>query len=103
MNPPPGPAAPPAELAEAVARTGLAWRRTVLSGAVVALLAARPAIAGDARPGTVVVAALALGGCAGLLALARHRRHVRPAGRIPVVAGLLVLGYAVLGASLLLT
>jgi uncharacterized membrane protein YidH (DUF202 family) len=54
-------------------RTRLAWRRTGLSAAAVALLAVRPAFSPAAGPGTYLVAAGALAGWAALVALAYRR------------------------------
>lgn len=67
-------------------RTRLAWRRTTLTGAVVAVLAAKSALHGG--PSTVGVLAAAL--CAvlwlGLLALAHRRIAALAAARPPVLA-----------------
>jgi hypothetical protein len=54
-------------------RTRLAWRRTGLSAAAVALLAARPAFAPDAGPAEWLIAAAAMAGWAALVALAFAR------------------------------
>lgn len=88
-------------------RTRLAWRRTTLTGAVVAVLAVKAALhGGPSAPGMV-----AAGLCAvlwlGLLALA-HRRitalaRPRPtalAPRVAAVAALCTVALAVCGAAL---
>lgn len=54
-------------------RTRLAWRRTGLSAAVVALLAARPAFTPGVGPGTYLAAAAALAGWAALVGLGYRR------------------------------
>ncbi|MEJ3749324.1 DUF202 domain-containing protein [Actinomycetes bacterium KLBMP 9797] len=84
-----------------VERTSLAWRRTVLSAAVVAALTARMA-AIDGHP---LLAAVALAGWAAMFAVAyrRLRRHALPAGRSLPLFALATLGYAVLGAALVLS
>ncbi|MFE7762392.1 DUF202 domain-containing protein [Streptomyces sp. NPDC057438] len=90
-------------------RTRLAWRRTTLTGAVVAVLAVKSALHG--RPSTAGMLAAAL--CAvlwlGCLALAHRRIHAlavpRPpvlAPRIATTAALCVIALAVCGAALVL-
>lgn len=109
----PGRSAPdPAEQGHAGERTALAWRRTVLSAAVVALLAARLAVDSvRANPGPLALAAglagvLAWGGSAALVVLAYRRngagRRCRPAGRELPICALAAVGYAVLGVLLVL-
>lgn len=85
-------------------RTQLAWRRTVLAMTAVALLAVRLAVL-QGRLGAVL-AALALAGWAGFVAVAYRRVGTalppRPAGRsLPLVA-LTALGFAALGLLLVL-
>ncbi|MBL7255205.1 DUF202 domain-containing protein [Paractinoplanes lichenicola] len=63
----------PPDHGAAAERTRLAWRRTALSGAVVFLLAARPAFHPDAGPAQWITAALAGLGWSVLVALAYRR------------------------------
>ncbi|GAA2705518.1 DUF202 domain-containing protein [Actinoplanes palleronii] len=89
-------------------RTRLAWRRTGMSAAVVALLAARPAFHPSAGPAEWLLAGAAMAGWAALAAIAVQRspglrvRPPRPAGRsigayamitaaIAVISGLVVM------------
>ncbi|MFF6782259.1 DUF202 domain-containing protein [Streptomyces sp. NPDC012510] len=90
-------------------RTRLAWRRTTLTGAAVAVLAAKSALhAGPSAPG-VMAGALCAVLWLGLLGLA-HRRigalaGPRPAALTPRMAGAAVLcavALAVCGAALVL-
>jgi uncharacterized membrane protein YidH (DUF202 family) len=87
-------------------RTRLAWRRTGLSAAAVALLAVRPAFAPGAGPGIHLVAAVALGGWAALVGLAYRRgrglaaRPPQPGRRVVTAYAGVVVGLAVLGAVL---
>ncbi|MGH3661225.1 MAG: DUF202 domain-containing protein [Micromonosporaceae bacterium] len=103
-TPPPRPDPPRAAQLE---RTRLAWRRTVLTATAVALLGLRQAITADLVP------ARALGAAAVMLAwlatvAVSHRRIVMLsqgssfAGRAPVWVAALTVGYAALGAAMLL-
>jgi hypothetical protein len=89
-------------------RTRLSWRRTVLTGTVVGLLLARLAVPGRLSAAGVTVLALAVLGWLALLVLAQHRitrlAVDRPAAvrRAPFAAGVILLGYAVLGALLVI-
>ena len=89
-------------------RTRLSWRRTVLAGTVVGLLLARLAVPGRPGPAGAVVLALAVADWLALLVLAQRRiaglAMDRPAAarRGPVAAGVTLLGYAALGALLVL-
>lgn len=75
-------------------RTRLAWRRTGLSAAAVALLLARPAFAPGAGPAQWLAAAAAMGGWAAMVALALHRaRALR--NRFPAPEPRVVGAYAV--------
>ncbi|MFI1989471.1 DUF202 domain-containing protein [Actinoplanes sp. NPDC020271] len=84
-------------------RTRLAWRRTGLSAAVVALLAARPAFHPDAGPAQWLIAAAAMAGWAALIGLALHRapglrvRPPRPAARTIRAYALITAAFAVIG------
>lgn len=90
-------------------RTRLAWRRTLLAVTVVALLCVRLAISvgsGVARP--LVAAAAMLVWLVALVVTSRRMRALtasRPgaAGRALPLAAIVCLGYAVLGAILILT
>ncbi|GAA4592298.1 uncharacterized membrane protein YidH (DUF202 family) [Actinoplanes octamycinicus] len=84
-------------------RTRLAWRRTGLSAAAVALLAARPAFHPGAGPAEWLIAAAAMGGWAALAALALHRapglraRPPHPAPRSIRAYALITAALAVIG------
>ncbi|MCL6737642.1 DUF202 domain-containing protein [Streptomyces neyagawaensis] len=88
-------------------RTRLAWRRTTLTGAVIAVLAMKSALHGGAPASGIVAAALCAALWLGLLGLA-HRRigalaSPRPAALAPRVAATAVLctvALAVCGAAL---
>jgi hypothetical protein len=90
-------------------RTRLAWRRTTLTGAVVAVLAVKSALHGGAQAPGIVAAALCAALWLGFLGLA-HRRigalaAPRPAALAPRVAATAVLctvALAVCGAALVL-
>jgi hypothetical protein len=81
-------------------RTSLAWFRTLLVAATVAVLAARMA-ATDEDP---LVVALALGGWTALFAVAFHRYRSQRAGPGPALPlfALFTIGYAILGTLLVL-
>ncbi len=89
-------------------RTRLAWRRTGLSAAAVALLAARPAFAPEAGPGTHLAAAVALAGWAGLVGLAYRRarglaaRPPRPGQRTITAYAAITVAFAILGTVLVM-
>jgi hypothetical protein len=101
-------------------RTRLAWRRTVLAGAVVALLLARLAVTHGAWPVAPIAAAVwAVGAVTAQERIARLRPPAersprssgrnQPAGPGPPPVGaplptavLVVVGYAVLGLALVL-
>lgn len=71
----------------------MAWRRTGLSAAAVALLIARPAFAPGAGPPEFLVAATAMAGWAAMVALALHRaRALR--SRFPVPSPRSIRAYA---------
>jgi hypothetical protein len=86
-----------------VERTRLAWRRTSLSGTVVALLAARPAF--DPRAGVPawLAAALAMTAWVALVALGHRRTRAlraeppRPGRRAIAAYALITVSLAVLG------
>ncbi|MFC7534420.1 DUF202 domain-containing protein [Actinoplanes sp. GCM10030250] len=80
-------------------RTRLAWRRTGLSAAVVALLTMRPAFAPGAGPAEWLSAAAAMAGWAAMVALALHRaRGLR--NRFPVPVPSSIRAYALITAAL---
>ncbi|TPQ17814.1 DUF202 domain-containing protein [Streptomyces sporangiiformans] len=88
-------------------RTRLAWRRTTLTGAVIAVLAAKSALHGGPSAPGVVAAALCAGLWLGLLGLAHRRINAlavpRPTALAPHVAAAAVLctvALAVCGAAL---
>ncbi|WP_067505551.1 DUF202 domain-containing protein [Actinoplanes sp. TFC3] len=84
-------------------RTRLAWRRTGLSAAAVALLMLRPAFAPDARLAAFLTAAVALAGWALLVALAYRRARglnawpPRPGDRTVSAYALITAALAMVG------
>ncbi|GAA2038423.1 DUF202 domain-containing protein [Polymorphospora rubra] len=91
-------------------RTTLAWRRTSIGALAVAVLAARAALTARGVgpvPGALLAAA-ALIGWIGMLALGRRRAAALRGGQAPAtghvlpLAALIVVGYAVLGTVLVL-
>ncbi|MFG1988913.1 DUF202 domain-containing protein [Actinoplanes sp. NPDC048988] len=87
----------------AAERTRLAWRRTALSAAAVALLALRPAITHPTHAGRWIGAALILVGWAAMVAIAYRRARgltsypPKPARRTVPAFALLTLAFALLG------
>lgn len=86
-------------------RTALAWRRTALSVAVAGLLTVRLAGSLDG-PAAAAAGAAALSGLAALVALAyrcgARARQGHTAGRGPALFVLGTVGYALLGAALVM-
>jgi hypothetical protein len=81
-------------------RTRLAWRRTLLAAATVAVLAARLAV----EAGVAALVAVAAAGWPALYWVVRRRIRFRPAGAglaLPIFA-LATAGYAVLGTLMVL-
>ena len=91
-----------ADAGAAAERTRLAWRRTGLSGAVVALLAVRPAFADPGR-GAVLIAAAAMGVWVAMVATAYRRQRglaagpPRPGRRTVVAYTAITVTFAVIG------
>jgi hypothetical protein len=88
-------------------RTRLAWRRTTLTGAVIAVLAAKSALHGGPTTAGVVAAALCVALWLGFLGLAHRRTVALTASRPPVLtpriaaaAALCTVALAVCGATL---
>ncbi|GLY03657.1 MULTISPECIES: DUF202 domain-containing protein [Actinoplanes] len=80
-------------------RTRLAWRRTTLSAAAVALLAVRPAFDPGAGPAQWLVTALAMLGWTAMAGLSLHRaRGLRD--RFPAVAPRSITAYATITVAL---
>jgi uncharacterized membrane protein YidH (DUF202 family) len=83
-------------------RTRMAWRRTGLSAAAVALLAVRPAFAPHPGVATVLVTAAGMAGWAALMALAYRRargleaRPPRPGHRTVIAYALITVGFALI-------
>ena len=89
-------------------RTRLAWRRTGLSASAVALLAVRPAFAPHAGGLTVLAAAAAMTGWAGLIALGYRRargldtRPPQPGRRVITAYALVTAGLAAIAGLVVL-
>uniref|UniRef100_UPI0040403B18 DUF202 domain-containing protein n=1 Tax=Streptomyces sp. TG1A-60 TaxID=3129111 RepID=UPI0040403B18 len=87
---PPGPADPPGpprrDPGLQPERTRLAWRRTTLTGAVIAMLAGKSALHGGPSTPGVVAAALCAVLWLGLLWLAHRRIQTLAAARPPALA-----------------
>ncbi|XVV11675.1 DUF202 domain-containing protein [Actinoplanes sp. CA-131856] len=87
----------------AAERTRLAWRRTALSAAAVALLSLRPAITHPGHAGRWVAAALIFVGWAVMVAIAYRRARgltaypPKPARRTVPAFALLAMTFALLG------
>ncbi|MFB7090627.1 DUF202 domain-containing protein [Streptomyces sp. NPDC056296] len=102
------PAAPGRDPGLQPERTRLAWRRTTLSGTVVAVLAARTALHGGATPATVIAAALCCALWLAFLRIAHGRIRTlaatnRPRALTPpyaAAAALCTMALAVCGAFL---
>jgi drug/metabolite transporter (DMT)-like permease len=89
-------------------RTRLAWRRTILTALVVAILAGRQAIETQPVPVAAFLAGIVAALWVGLSAAAQRRIHrldaavaEPPASTFPLVVGL-ILGYVILSAILVL-
>ncbi|GAB7043454.1 MULTISPECIES: DUF202 domain-containing protein [Catenuloplanes] len=92
-----------------IIRTGLAWRRTALSFAAVTLLTLRLTLTSDGGVPVAVAGALAaLAACGTALVVVRRRvadlRHGRtsPSGHSLLLCAVLTLGYALIGAVLMI-
>jgi uncharacterized membrane protein YidH (DUF202 family) len=98
---PAGAAAP--DHGAAAERTRLAWRRTGLAAAAVALLAARPAFAPNPGVLTALVTAASMAGWAAMIALAYRRtrgleaRPPQPGRRTVTAYALITVGFALIG------
>ncbi|HEY8534555.1 MAG TPA: DUF202 domain-containing protein [Micromonospora sp.] len=86
-------------------RTRLAWARTVLALTAVTALVLRITVTQGARG--ALLSGLALLGWAAVVALGRRRVAQLPApmtdGRIVALTALVIVGYAILGVTLVLT
>lgn len=89
-------------------RTRLAWRRTAMSAAVVALLAVRPTVGAPTDPAGLVAGSAALIGWAALTAVAYRRARglnrspPLPGRRTVPAAALITCVFALIGLLLLL-
>ncbi|XVU24435.1 DUF202 domain-containing protein [Actinoplanes sp. CA-054009] len=94
---------PTADHGAAAERTRLAWRRTALSAAAVALLSLRPAITHPTHAGRWVATALIFAGWAVMVGIAYRRVRgltaypPKPARRTIPAYALLALAFALLG------
>ncbi|NMO52684.1 DUF202 domain-containing protein [Actinoplanes sp. TBRC 11911] len=84
-------------------RTGLAWRRTILSATIVALLLVRPVFHRSAGTTAWLIAGLAMAGWAAVLAISFHRqrglatRPPHPGRRTIPAYALIIVTLAILG------
>jgi hypothetical protein len=83
----------PFEMGLSAQRTTMAWRRTAVSAAAVALLAARPAVGSAAGPVDLLIGAGALAGWVALVAAA-YRRGRGLTARPPLPGRTTLLVYA---------
>ncbi|GAA0508886.1 hypothetical protein Ade02nite_62350 [Paractinoplanes deccanensis] len=87
----------------AAERTRLAWRRTALSAAAVALLALRPVVTDPTHVGKWIATSLIMVGWAAMVGIAYRRakgltsQPPRPARRTVPAFALIALAFAVLG------
>jgi hypothetical protein len=92
----------------AAERTRLAWRRTGMSAAVVALLILRPAFAPEAGPAIFLIVAGAMAAWAALVAIGYRRSHglkawpPRPGERTVTIYTLIIVSLTVLSAAVVL-
>lgn len=97
---------PPRDPGVSAERTQLAWRRTGMSAAVVALLMVRPAFAPQARLAAFLMAAAAMAGWVMFVALAYRRARglnawpPRPGDRTVSAYALITVAFAILGTVL---
>jgi hypothetical protein len=93
------------DVARAVERTRLSWRRTTLSALAVVLVAASRVALTRSRPRAVLMFVMAIGWL-GILGIARHRgltlRNGRRISRSPALLALVTAAYAALAAALIL-
>ena len=96
------------EVGQAVERTRLSWRRTVLSGLTVVLLAWTKVLVSSTTPAAVLVVSLMVLTWICILSITRRRltalrhRTRAPITRSPALVALLVAGCAVLAATLII-
>jgi uncharacterized membrane protein YidH (DUF202 family) len=89
-------------------RTRLAWRRTTLAATAVALIAVSAVVVDGPTPRALVAVAILAGAWVTLVVVAQRRidalggRLTSGAGHSPAVVTLLVTGYALLAAILIL-
>jgi hypothetical protein len=95
------------DLGHASERTRLAWRRTVLSALGVVLLAVSKVVVTSSRPAAVPVVGLMMLSWLAIALIARRRAAAlrggrrAPIGTSAAVLALLIVGYAVLAAGLI--
>jgi hypothetical protein len=95
------------DLRRAAERTRLAWRRTILSALAVVLLAASKVVVTSPRPATPIIGIMILSWLAIALIARRRAAALRggrraPIGTSPALLALLIVGYAVLAAILII-
>src|SRR3981189_1727461 len=102
------PAMRQSESCQARERTRLAWRRTVLSALVVVLLAVSKMVVTSPRPAAVPIIGLMILSWLAIALIARRRAAALRSGRrvpidaSPALLALLIVGYAVLAAGLII-
>jgi uncharacterized membrane protein YidH (DUF202 family) len=95
------------DLTQAGERTRLAWLRTILSALAVVLLAVSKVVVTSHRPAAVLIVGLMILSWLAIALIARRRaaalRDGRrgPIGTSPALVALLIVGYAVLAADLI--
>jgi hypothetical protein len=96
------------DLRRAAERTRLAWRRTILSALAVVFLAASKLVVTFPKPAAVPIVGLMILSWLAIALIARRRAATLRAGRqapigtSPALLALLIVGYAVLAAALII-
>jgi hypothetical protein len=96
------------DLHRAAERTRLAWRRTILSALAVVLLAVSKVVVTFPRPAAVPIVGLMILSWLAIALIARRRAAALQGGRrvsigtSPAQLALLIVGYAILAAALII-